>query len=171
MRAVPLTHSCFLMLWAVGRCLWFWSFGHIPNILVALSLLPLRIDTSDLVALWDSLPKQTVGGEIRSHLVKGQTALLSLETQSNNHFHRLTYHLLVNNRARSLPWSTWKRNRACNLHPSLTADCLAYLITVITHSRAARAQRCGWQFSALCLLMGEYATWNVNCFQTRSHNC
>ncbi len=58
------------------------SFGHIPNILVALSLLPLRIDTSDLVALWDSLPKQTVGGEIRSHLVKGQTALLSLETQT-----------------------------------------------------------------------------------------
>lgn len=152
-----------------------------------LSLLPLRMDTSDLVALWDSLAKQTVGGEIKSRLAVyygrdtasfllgggNQPDRLTLNRdpkQSNNHFHRLTYHQLVNNRARSLPGSTCKRNRACNLHPSLTADCLTYLITVITHSRAARAQRCGWQFSVLCLLKGEYAKWNVNSFQTCSHN-
>ncbi len=72
MRAVPLTHSFLKMLsiifFLTGQWADVFGFGHIPNILVALSLLQLRMDTSDLVDLWDSLPKQTVGGEIRSCL-------------------------------------------------------------------------------------------------------
>lgn len=40
----------------------------------------------------------------------------------------------VNKAAWRLLWSTSKRNRASFFHPSLPADCLAYLITVIIHS-------------------------------------
>lgn len=55
MRAVPLTHSFLKMLsiifFLTGQWADVFGFGHIPNILVALSLLQLRMDTSDLVDL------------------------------------------------------------------------------------------------------------------------
>lgn len=40
----------------------------------------------------------------------------------------------VNKAAWRLLWSTSKRNRASFFHPSLPADCLVYLITIIIHS-------------------------------------